>query len=99
MFVIQVIPLIRGTQLESLSYFSGKEYPIGSFIEVPIRGKQQRAIVTEIRPVSSTKTALKAATFSLRKLPNQLDPVVLPESLLKTAEALTKQYPTSICVI
>jgi len=96
MFVIQVTPLIRGTKLESLSYFSSVEYPIGSFLEVPIRGKKQNAIVTETRPVSSTKTALKAATFSLRKLPKQLDPIVLPETIRKTAENLTKVYPSSV---
>lgn len=96
MFVIQVTPLIRGTQLESLSYFSAVNYEIGSFVEVPIRGKNQTAIVTETRPVSSTKTALKAATFSLRKLPQQLDPVVLPLSIRKTAEELTKKYPASV---
>lgn len=95
MFVIQVTPLIRGTQLESLSYFSSIEYQVGSFIEVPIRGKKQNAIVTETRPVSSTKTALKAATFSLRKLPNQLDPVILPQSIRQTAATLTEKYPAA----
>lgn len=95
MFVIQVTPLIRGTKLESLSYFSSTEYPLGSFIKVPIRGKQQKAIVTEVKPVSSTKTALKAATFSLRKIPQQHDPVVLPKNIRDTAKALTRIYPAS----
>lgn len=95
MFVIQVTPLIRGTQLESLSYFSSIEYPIGSFLEVPIRGKTQYAFVTESKPVSSTKTALKAATFSLRKLPQQPDPVVLPDSIRDTAATLAEHYPTA----
>lgn len=99
MFVIQVTPLIRGTQLESLSYFSSVEYPIGAFLEVPIRGKRQNAIVTEVRPVSTTKTALKAATFSLRKLPQQTNPVVLPDTIRQTAEALSKVYPASIGAI
>ncbi len=96
MFVTQVTPLIRGTKLESLSYFSSIEYKVGSFVEVPIRGKNQTAIVTETRPVSSTKTALKAATFSLRKLPVQNNPVILPESLRATAIELCKIYPASI---
>lgn len=99
MFVIQVTPLIRGTKLESLSYFSSIEYEIGSFVEAPIRGKKQTAIVTEIRPVSTTKTALKAATFSLRKLPNQTNPIVLPETIRKTAEKLSHLYPSSIGAI
>jgi primosomal protein N' (replication factor Y) len=96
MFVIQVTPLIRGTQLESLSYFSSITYPIGSFLQVPIRGKTQTAIVTEVRSVSTTKTALKAATFSLRKLPQQTDSVILPETIRQTAEILATRYPISL---
>lgn len=96
MFVIQVTPLIRGTQLESLSYFSSIDYSLGSFLSVPIRGKNQPAIVTESKAVNATKTALKAASFSLRKLPNQIDPTVLPNTIRQTAEALTKRYPTTI---
>lgn len=99
MYVIQVTPLIRGTQLESLSYFSSLNYPIGSFLQVPIRGKNQTAIVTETKSVSTTKSALKAATFSLRKLPNQPDAIILPETLRQTVEALTKIYPCSIGAI
>lgn len=95
MYVIQVTPLIKGTRLESLSYFSSLEYTVGSFLQVPIRGKNQSAIVTETKPVSSTKTALKAATFSLRKLPEQKDPPLLPRAIQDTAEALTRVYPSS----
>ncbi|MCA9355485.1 hypothetical protein KC865_02965 [Candidatus Kaiserbacteria bacterium] len=96
MFVIQVTPLIRGTKLESLSYFSGIDYPIGSFVEVPVRGKKRNSIVVESHLASSTKTALKAATFSLRKLPNQTDLFTLPESIRETASEVAKKYPVSI---
>ncbi|MBP6923967.1 MAG: hypothetical protein KBC62_01165 [Candidatus Pacebacteria bacterium] len=96
MYVIQVIPLIRGTQLESLSYFSSITYKPGTFLEVPIRGKNQRAIVTSSEPVSATKTALKAATFSLRKLPSQPNATSVPSVIYKTAETLAKRYPASI---
>lgn len=95
MFVIHVTPLIRGTSLESLSYFSSVDYPIGSFISVPVRGKNQSAIVINYKPVSSTKTALKAATFSLRKLPVQKSPTVLPQTIRDTAEELSTLYPVS----
>lgn len=95
MYVIHVTPLIRGTNLESLSYFSSVEYPIGSFLSVPVRGKNQPAIVISAKPVSTTKTALKAATFSLRKLPTQEKYVVLPQTIRDTAIALSLIYPTS----
>ena len=96
MFVIHVTPLIRGTQLESLSYFSSVDYSIGSFLNVPVRGKTEAAIVLSSKPVSTTKTALKAATFSLRKLPNQTDPIILPETLRKTALSLFTKYPATV---
>ncbi|MCA9367955.1 hypothetical protein KC887_06885, partial [Candidatus Kaiserbacteria bacterium] len=99
MHVVVVTPLIRGTVLESLSYFSSVAYPIGSFIEVPIRGKKQRAIVTEVREVSSAKTALKAATFSLRKLPVQENVAAVSAHLQATAHELAALYPASIGAI
>ena len=95
MYVIEVIPLIRGTQLESLSYFSSVNYDIGSFLEVPIRGKLKRAIVMKTELVSGAKTALRAATFSLRKLPAQKNLTVVPHAIRETAKLLTKQYPAS----
>lgn len=95
MHVIVVTPLIRGTMLESLSYFSSVPYDIGSFVQVPIRGKTQSAIVTAVRPAHASKTALKAATFSLRKLPQQPGARALPAAFRATAEALSNQYPAT----
>gem|GEM_PF-361541 len=95
MHVVVVTPLIRGTQLESLSYFSSIAYEIGSFVSVPIRGKTQSAIVTAVRPATASKTALKAASFSLRKLPQQPDTRTLPKALRDTATALESIYPAS----
>jgi primosomal protein N' len=95
MYVIQVIPLIRGTKLESLSYFSVEKYDLGSFLSVPVRKKNQPAVVTSCKPVSDSKTTLKSATFSLRKLPKQKNPVVVSSSIRQTAEKLAQRYPTS----
>ncbi|HEY0964757.1 MAG TPA: hypothetical protein VGE31_03095 [Candidatus Paceibacterota bacterium] len=99
MYVIAVIPLIRGTHLESLSYFSSTPYPVGSFLSVPIRGKNQLAMSVSCEPVSATKTALRAATFSLRKLPTQENASMVPWQIQETARKLTKRYPASIGAI
>lgn len=93
MFVIDVIPLARGTQLESLSYFAAHEYAPGTFLQVPVRGKQIPAIVIESKPVSNSKTSLKSATFSLRKLPEQKPLGSVPDSLLETARTLSERLP------
>ena len=99
MYVIEVIPLIRGTYLESLSYFSSTPYEIGSFLSVPVRGKNQLAMSINSEPVSATKTALKAATFSLRKLPLQPSPSRVPWHVHETAKILSRRYPASVGAI
>lgn len=99
MFVIQVIPLIRGTKIDSLSYYSKVEYQIGTFLNIPIRGKTHRAVVTEVKPVSESKSSLKTASFTLRKLPEQTPESVVPKNIQLTAEKLTKIYPSSIGAI
>jgi primosomal protein N' len=96
MFVIEVIPLIRGTKIDTLSYYSAVEYSIGTFLNVPIRGKSHPGIVTNSKPVSEQKTALKNASFTLRKLPEQKNHTKVPDSIRQTAEKLSTLYPTSV---
>jgi primosomal protein N' len=93
MNVIEVIPFGRGTFLETLSYFSATTYPPGTIVTIPVRGSTMRAVIINSQPVSSTKTALKAATFSLRKLPEQKSTTAIPDHLLTLITELQKIYP------
>lgn len=99
MFVIEVIPLIKGTKIDTLSYYSSLPYTVGTFLKVPIRNKATPAIVTEIHNVAASKSALRKAAFSLKKLPTQEKTYTVPENLQHTAEALTEIYPASLGAI
>lgn len=96
MFVVTVIPLRRGSVLETLSYFSADAYPTGTIVKVPIRNTMTLGLVTEISEVSAAKAALRAATFSLRRLPAQTDTQHLSEALVETARELARQYAASL---
>ena len=93
MYIISAVPLTKNQSLEALSYYSSITYPIGTLLTIPVRSREVTAIVLTVEPVSAAKTALRAATFSLRKLPNQTDAPCLPQNLLNTAEVLTKTVP------
>lgn len=95
MFVIEVIPLIRGTKIDTLSYYSATPYAVGTFLTIPIRGKTYRAVVVKETSVSENKTALKTASFTLRKLPEQASTTAVPQNIIKAAEELTKTYPST----
>lgn len=94
MHVIEVIPLKRGVHVESLTYFSSISYPLGTLLSVPIRNSETKAVVSAVREVSTTKTALRAATFSLKKLPVQTETQALSPALMRTAEELAAHYAT-----
>lgn len=93
MFIVEVIPLVRGVQIDSLTYFSSQEYSRGTIVQIPVRGKTVSGVVIESSPVSSAKTALKAATFSLRKLPANNKTTTISNHLMETVEALYKKIP------
>lgn len=96
MFIIDVIPLSRVSSIESLSYYSATEYKPGSLIEIPIRKKTVSGVVIHSKPVSAAKTAIRAATFSLKKLAEQEHVASLPDSLMKTAEKLAEVTPAHL---
>ncbi len=96
MYVISVIPLSRQATLDALSYYCSTSYQLGTVIEVPLRKKTISALVIAVEPVSAAKTALKTATFSLRKLATQVNPPSLPQNVIKTAEKLTTTNPATL---
>ena len=99
MYVIEVIPLKKGLQLETLTYFSSLPYSFGTLVEVPVRNRTASAVVIRSTEASSTKTALRAATFSLRKLPQQTNVSSLAPGLIKTAKELHREYPFALGTI
>lgn len=96
MYVIEVIPLSRGSSVGSLSYYSGVAYSPGALLTIPLRNQVARALVVESRELGAMKTAVRAATFSLRKLPEQTNLSSLPPLIIETALALGERYPATI---
>lgn len=92
MYVIEVIPLKRGVHVESLSYYSSVSYDAGTILDIPVRNQQIRGVVVSSAPVSGAKTALRAATFSLRKLPTQTHVHTLSAAYIETARKLADYY-------
>lgn len=92
MYVISVVPLKRGVSLGELTYFSSKTYTEGTLLTIPVRNKELLGLVTRAEPVSAAKTALRAATFSLRRLPEQTKTEKLGTPFIKTARELSEYY-------
>ena len=96
MYVITVVPLRRGVSIDALSYFSSVAYEPGNVVTIPVRNSTSLGLVTEIHEVSRAKTALRAATFSLRKLPPQKHVTTLGNAFIATAKDIATHYASSL---
>jgi primosomal protein N' len=95
MFIVEVSPLLKGANLESLSYYSTVSYEPGTLLKIPVRSKEATGLVISSKPVSAARAAVRAATFSLRKLPEQVFDSGVSSNLADTAMELTKEVPAS----
>ncbi len=68
MYIATVIPLIKGSQKEYLSYFSAFDIPIGSIVTIPIRSRIVDAIVINIDEARNNKSDIKNADYQLKKI-------------------------------
>jgi primosomal protein N' len=99
MHVISVIPLKRGINADTLSYYAKDAYVTGTIVEIPVRGKMCRGLVVRSETVSAHKTTLKAASFSLRRLPAQTSTAAVSPALVQTAYDLQTHYAANLGAI
>lgn len=96
MYIVEVVPLTRGTTADALTYYCSEELPVGALVTMPVRKRMVQGLVVDQKPVSAAKAALRAATFSLRKLQAQEAAVILPQPLLEAARLIADGYPASM---
>lgn len=99
MYVVEVIPLSRGSSVGSLTYYSTVAYAPGAVLTIPVRSQEVRGLVVESHELSAMKAAVRAATFSLRKLPEQTNPSSLSPLIVETAKALAERTPATLGAI
>ena len=59
MFIIEVIPIVKSIGVDTLSYFTSKEVPIGAIVNIPLRKKMVQGIVTSVRLAESLKCEIR----------------------------------------
>ncbi len=99
MFVISVIPLQRGINTSTLTYFSSTQYSPGTLLAIPVRKKEVLGVVVETTSVSKTKSSLRQADFAVRKIPAQAERGSLPAPLIQLTTRLQEYYPASLGTI
>lgn len=96
MFIVTVLPLMRGGFVDELSYYSKETYPIGAILSVPIRNSTVQAVVISTKDVQDKRSEIRSATYALKRLPSQKDAIDgLTTPFIKTVGALAREYTFS----
>jgi primosomal protein N' (replication factor Y) (superfamily II helicase) len=92
MYVITVYPIIKGTFKQELTYWSAQAIPLGSIIEVPLRGRNIHALVGEAHEASEVKSQIKNASFSTRKIEKPKPVEKIPRACVEACISLSQTY-------
>ncbi len=92
MKILEVIPIARGINKDTLSYFSGSDIPIGSIIKVPLRKRVVPALVINSKDVEDSKAEIKNSSFPLKKIEKVKFVSLLNKNFVDTAEIIANYY-------
>lgn len=96
MKIVTVIPIVRGTFREYLTYFSGQEIEPGDLVTVPLRNKPIAALVLATEPLAAAKADLKQADFGMKKVTSVRARRFLSPQCLAAAQELADYYATPL---
>jgi primosomal protein N' len=68
MHIVTVIPIARGIDKETLSYFTASDIKPGSLVQVPVRNRTIPALAISCESADSKKAELKTFAYALKKL-------------------------------
>jgi len=96
MFIIDVIPISRGIQKQTLSYFTASSTPPGSVVSVPLRSKKVLAIVVSSLPARDLKYHIRRSIFGIKKVDQLVGGSFLLPVFMEAAEKIADYFATSL---
>lgn len=84
MYILKIIPLVKGLPENYLTYFSGEKYSLGSLVEIKIRNKKVFGLILEIDNIAEQKINIKSQKFSLKKIEKQISYNFIKEDLFQS---------------
>ena len=96
MKLVHVIPIARGIQKDTLSYFSADDHPHGALVSVPLRKKNIPAIVVGSEEVRNVKAKLKSNDFAMKKVTSRKTKEVFIPGFIEAAGVAADYFSSSL---
>jgi primosomal protein N' (replication factor Y) (superfamily II helicase) len=95
LYVVRVLPIVRGFRDCEATYFSSISFPSGSLVSVPFRKKERWAIVLTTNNLVEEKSEIKGADFRLRKIKPQKIRFAFSSHFLDAAQEIALHYAST----
>lgn len=95
MKVVEVIPIAKGLNRPTLSYFTKESFQAGSFVKIPLRKGFTLGIVVSTMDARRVKSELKDASFALKKLSIVEKAGSLGEAFMQAVKETANFYATT----
>ncbi|MDQ5883144.1 MAG: PriA 3primeBD protein [Patescibacteria group bacterium] len=95
MKLVTIIPFLKTLQIETLTYFSGKEVTLGDIVSAPVRNKEVDGIVINVEDVSGQKGDIKDADFNFKKITKVKGASIFLKSFLESSEYIKDYFVAS----
>lgn len=68
MYIATIIPIAKGIPFDTLTYYTGEAYSVGTIVTIPFGKQTIKGIIIETTSLSDAKSIVKNARFSLKKI-------------------------------
>lgn len=96
MKIVDVIPLSKGINKDTLTYFTAQEISVGAIITVPLRGRTVNALVVSARPAEESRLELKNSAFGFRKISSTISRDLLSVPFMNAARKCADFHIASV---
>ncbi len=96
MNILKVVPFKKGFRTEYLTYFTTKDVSIGNIVTFEIKSKIHQGFVIDVQSAEQTKTDIKQADFSLKKIKSIYKETIFNTALVRTLNDAQEYYASSI---
>src|SRR3989344_8286636 len=96
MYLLDVIPIVKGLSRDTLTYYSSRACPVGALISIPLRKKNVLALVVKTKDLRKSKMDVRTSAFNIKKAGESRGILPLSENFLKAAELVSLYHRLSL---
>ena len=96
MRIVTVIPISKGINKDTLTYFTQKDVTVGSIVSIPLRKKIIFGLVIDSKVAQEMKSELKTLSYNIKKIDKIETRTFLSDAFIESAQKIADYHASSV---